>query len=168
MFPLFNDRTDRLRQLSWRFRKLRRKWRNHWLWLPFFIPVYFYEQIRLGIFPRIHLQLLHTRSPWARKLYYMLYSTYGCELKTQYSISHYKVDIAIPKYKLALECDGEEFIHPKKQLQFQKKKHELGKQGWKVMRFSPRRLSKQMDQVIYEITEYTDIVKRRKYPRQLT
>jgi hypothetical protein len=36
------------------------------------------------------------------------------------------------------------------------------------MRFSRRRLSGQMDQVIREITEYTDIMKRRKSPGQFT
>ena len=168
MFPLFNNHSDRLRQLSWRFRKLRRKWRNHWLYLPIFIPVSFYEQIRLGIFPRIHLQLLNTRSPKERMLYYKLYSIYGHELKSRYSISRYQVDIAIPKYKLALDCDGEEFIHPKKQLLSQKKKHELAKHGWKLMRFSPRRLSTQADQIIREITEYTNIAKKRKHPGQST
>ncbi|KYQ86588.1 MULTISPECIES: DUF559 domain-containing protein [Thermoactinomyces] len=168
MLPLFNNRTDRCCQLSWKFRKLRRKWRHHWLWIPFFIPVWIYEQVRLGFFPFIHFQLLHTCNPWERKLYYALYSKFGRDVKIRYPIHRHRVAIAIPKYKLALECDGDTVIRPKKQLRFQTKKHDLGKQGWKVMRFSRRRLSGEMDQVIREITEYTNIMKKRKSPGQFT
>ncbi len=150
----------------WKFRKLKRHLHQHkWLFFPVLFVAYSVEQVRLGLFPRVGLRLLRTESPLERRLYYALRSKYKEELKTQYTIGSYKVDLAIPNYKLALECDGTDlFVNPKNQSRHQKQLHDLRKQGWKVMRFSRRRLLKQMDQVVFEITEYTNKRATGKFP----
>ncbi|MBA4601512.1 endonuclease domain-containing protein [Thermoactinomyces mirandus] len=150
----------------WKFRKLKRHLLRHkWLFFPFLFISYIIEQIRLGMFPCVSLRLLRTESPLERRLYYALRSKYSDELKTQYTIGSYKVDLAIPKYKLALECDGTDlFVNPKSQSHHQKQQHDLRNRGWRVMRFSRRRLLKQMDQVVSEITEYTNKGATGKFP----
>ena len=67
----------------------------------------------------------------------------------------YKVDIAIPKIKLAIEVDG--MTHKLKKWKFlDKRKTEiLNKLGWKVLRFWNQEIIENLPKVIKEIQKYT-------------
>src|SRR3954465_15678839 len=77
------------------------------------IGLFFYQWIKTAKIP--DLQYIRTRkSPIERRLYVAL-KTAGYRVKAQYAMGAYRCDLAIPKYKLVIECDGEAYHSSKKQ-----------------------------------------------------
>ncbi|TCS96812.1 endonuclease domain-containing protein [Hazenella coriacea] len=95
-------------------------------------------------------QYTKTHSPIERKLYNALKNKY--RPKTQVKCGRYSIDIAIPKYKIAIETDGKAYHSSYKQ-----KKHNRGKTqyleglGWTVLRFSGSQVNGKMGLVIFQI-----------------
>lgn len=68
----------------------------------------------------------------------------GHYIKTQYKIGKYRLDMAIPDLKLAIEADGE-FWHYSTPEQIEKDKKRdayLRSLGWKTLRFPGKRIKK--------------------------
>ncbi|WP_245596765.1 endonuclease domain-containing protein [Shimazuella kribbensis] len=81
-------------------------------------------------------QYAKTQSPIERKLYNLLKQK-GYRLKTQVPCGKYFIDIAIPRYKLAIECDGKAYhSSPEQKRHDERKNRYLRKNGWSVLRFS--------------------------------
>lgn len=81
-------------------------------------------------------QYAKTQSPIERRLYNLLKGK-GYRIKTQVPCGKFFIDIAIPKYKLAIECDGKAYhSSPDQKRHDERKNRYLRKNGWSVLRFS--------------------------------
>lgn len=71
---------------------------------------------------------------------------------TQYPIRRYRIDVALPEYQLAIECDGKCF-HSSKEAKAHDKKRDayLRSIGWKTLRFSGSTINRDMSKVITRI-----------------
>lgn len=71
---------------------------------------------------------------------------------TQYPIRRYRIDLALPEYRLAIECDGKEFHSSKKAKAHDRKRDAyLRSIGWKTLRFSGSKINGDIGQVISRI-----------------
>ncbi|MDP4550850.1 DUF559 domain-containing protein [Alkalihalobacillus macyae] len=90
-------------------------------------------------------------SPIERRLYKSLKHN-GYRLETQVHCGPYRIDIVLPSYKIAIECDGKPFHSSAEQKAHDRKKNAyLRLHGWKVMRFSGRQINSNMSQVLSRI-----------------
>lgn len=93
-------------------------------------------------------------SPIETRLYKALKFN-GYSPVTQHPVGRYRIDIAFPGSLLALECDGKEFhSSPKQKAHDRRKDRYLKENGWTVLRFSGRRIYKEMPQVLGTIEEH--------------
>lgn len=78
----------------------------------------------------------------------------GYDLKTQVKCGRYRIDIAIPRYNLAIECDGKKYHStPKQRAHDRKKNAHLRKEGWKVLRFSGSQIHRNLPSVLRKIQD---------------
>jgi very-short-patch-repair endonuclease len=138
-------------------------WRVKLILLPLVILKYMVEQVCLGHFPGFDFGMLKTKSRLERRLYYAIRHKYKGKIKAQYPCGPYSIDFALPKYKLALECDGNGYFSQKR-VKYRRRDEYLRKHGWKVMRFTGNRLKHQLDETVNEITEYTTKMDLYKWP----
>jgi very-short-patch-repair endonuclease len=138
-------------------------WRLKLILLPLVILKYMGEQVCLGHFPGFDFGMLKTKSLLERRLYYAIRHKYKGKIKTQYPCGPYSIDFALPKYKLALECDGNGYYY-RKRVKCRRRDEYLRKHGWKVMRFNGNRLKHRLDDAVNEITEYTTKIDLYKWP----
>lgn len=79
---------------------------------------------------------------------------------TQYPIRRYRIDVALPEYRLAIECDGKDFHSSKKAKAHDRKRDAyLRSIGWKTLRFSGSTINRDMSKVITRIE--SEIQKKR-------
>jgi very-short-patch-repair endonuclease len=92
-----------------------------------------------------------------QKLYYALLSA-GYDVRKQAKCGPYYVDIALPKYKIAIECDGKDFHSSPSQKKYDKKRSAyLYRHGYKhVIRFTGSEINKNP----YECVNKIDAVVR--------
>ncbi|WP_339063542.1 DUF559 domain-containing protein [Tepidibacillus marianensis] len=91
---------------------------------------------------------IKTESPIERHLYDALYSR-GHNIVTQYPMGKYRIDIAFPQYKIAIECDGHQFHSSKEAKERDKRKDKLLRsKGWKVIRIPGWMIYKSLPRVI--------------------
>jgi very-short-patch-repair endonuclease len=59
------------------------------------------------------------------------------KIEAQYAVGEYRLDIAFPDYKLAIECDGQDY-HSSNEDRFRDTERDqvLRREGWTTMRFS--------------------------------
>lgn len=125
------------------------------------IPLYYLlDHIRSPEFADVSYvdnQRLKCESPIEVRLYGAL-TTRGYYVTTQVPCGKYRIDIALPQYKLAIECDGKAYhSSPAQKAHDSRKNAYLRKNGWKVLRFSGRRINRNMPKVIRDIEENTHI-----------
>lgn len=90
-------------------------------------------------------------SPIERRLYRAL-SHNGYRLQCQVQCGAYRIDLVLPAYKIAIECDGKPYHSSAEQKAHDRKKNAyLQKHGWKVMRFSGRQINHNMSHVLSRI-----------------
>lgn len=64
-------------------------------------------------------------------------------LVCQHQIGRYSVDFALPKHKIAVECDGYEFHSTPDQIKNDRRRQrEIERAGWKVIRFTGSQLNR--------------------------
>lgn len=103
-----------------------------------------------------------SRSPIQERLYDALRKE-GYRVLAEYETCGYQVDLVIPKYRLAIECDGMAYhSHPKQKKLDRKKTAVLTKNCWKVMRFQGWEINKRLHRCIHQINEYTGIHHKKK------
>lgn len=81
----------------------------------------------------------------------------GYNPKTQVKCGPYRIDIALPEYRLAIECDGKKFHYSLEQKRHDaRKNYYLKKNGWRVCRISGKSINNNINKVLNHI-------ERRKY-----
>lgn len=90
-------------------------------------------------------------SPIERRLYDAL-QLRGYYVRTQVPCGKYRIDLALPAYKIAIECDGRAYHSSTEQKAHDRRKDAyLRKNGWKVLRFSGRMIYRDLPKVIARI-----------------
>lgn len=93
-----------------------------------------------------------------RKLYDALLFN-GYYVKTQVPCGKYRIDLTLPRYKLAIECDGKEFHSSSSQKAHDKRKNAyLRKNGWKVLRFSGSRIHSKLPEILTRIKKEIQLI----------
>lgn len=93
------------------------------------------------------------QSPIERRLYDALKAR-GEYVRTQVPCGRYSIDIALPAYNLAIECDGKAYHStPKQKAHDRRKDRYLKENGWKVLRFSGSRITKDLRGIIKRIEQ---------------
>lgn len=86
-----------------------------------------------------------------RRLYDVLVAR-GEIVKAQVLCGKYRIDLTLPAYKIAIECDGKAFHStPKQKAHDQRKNRYLRKHGWKVLRFTGKAINGNIKAVITRI-----------------
>ncbi len=68
--------------------------------------------------------------------------------RTQYPIRRYRIDVALPEYRLAIECDGKAYHSSKKAKAHDRTRDAyLRSIGWKTLRFSRSAINGNMSKV---------------------
>lgn len=101
--------------------------------------------------PLIDPESMKVESAIERRLYDAL-KFRGEFIKTQVPCGKYRIDIALPAYKIAIECDGKAYHStPEQKARDSRKNAYLKKNGWKVLRFSGSRITKDLKGVMQRI-----------------
>ena len=76
----------------------------------------------------------------------------GYRVITQYPCGPYRIDLALPDYDLAIECDGEAYHSaPEQKRRDRRKDRYLRKYGWSVMRIKGKQINGDLPKVIARI-----------------
>lgn len=76
----------------------------------------------------------------------------GEYIRTQVPCGRYSIDIALPAYYIAIECDGKAYHStPEQKAHDRRKNTYLKKNGWKVLRFSGKRIYNDLNGIIKQI-----------------
>jgi very-short-patch-repair endonuclease len=120
--------------------------------LPIFALIYFTRYIQPNLPEKTYdHELLKCESPIERRLYNALKNN-GHIVRSQERCGPYRIDLILPIYKLAIECDGIEFHSTPYQIKHDKKKNAyLRKHGWSVMRIKGKDINGKMPSVISRI-----------------
>ncbi|MGE7651207.1 endonuclease domain-containing protein [Peribacillus frigoritolerans] len=71
---------------------------------------------------------------------------------TQYPIRRYRIDVALPEYRIAIECDGKAYHSSLKQKTHDRKRDKyLESKRWVTLRFSGKDINVNMSKVINRI-----------------
>lgn len=90
-------------------------------------------------------------SPIERRLYDAL-QLRGYYVQTQVPCGKYRIDLALPAYKIAIECDGRAYHStPQQKAHDRRKNAYLRKHGWRVLRFSGRMINRDLAKVLARI-----------------
>lgn len=83
-----------------------------------------------------------------RRLYEALKAN-GEYVKSQIPCGKYSIDLALPVYRIAIECDGKAYHSSEKQKVHDRRKDAfLRKNGWKVLRFTGKRIHNDIPRII--------------------
>ncbi|TDL92123.1 DUF559 domain-containing protein [Vibrio vulnificus] len=101
--------------------------------------------------PPYFVELDKCESPIEKKVLKALWMR-DYKATTQYPIRRYRIDVALPEYRLAIECDGKDFHSSKKAKAHDRKRDAYLKSiGWKTLRFSGSTINGNMSKVITRI-----------------
>lgn len=90
-------------------------------------------------------------SPIESRLYLALKHR-GEYVRTQVPCGRYSIDIALPGHRIAIECDGAAYHSTKAQKAHDRAKDKFLKaNGWKVLRFTGKRIYKDLNGIIKRI-----------------
>jgi very-short-patch-repair endonuclease len=96
-------------------------------------------------------EALKLESPIERRLYDALKSR-GEFVRTQVPCGKYRIDIALPGHHIAIECDGEAYHSTDEQIARDRRKNAyLRANGWRVLRFSGKRISRDLKGTVARI-----------------
>jgi len=121
------------------------------------IPLYYLvDHLRNPTFatvPPMDNQRAKCESPIEIRMYAAL-TTKGYYVQTQVPCGRYRIDIALPQYRLAIECDGKaNHSTPAQKAHDRKKDKYLRSQGWEVLRFSGKQIYGEMPKIIRRIED---------------
>jgi very-short-patch-repair endonuclease len=76
----------------------------------------------------------------------------------QYRCGPYRIDLALPEYRLAIECDGKEWHStPEQKRHDARKNYYLKKRGWKVCRLSGKTINNNIGYAINHIRKRVNV-----------
>lgn len=120
----------------------------------------------LGEKVRWDYQYAKTQSPIERKVYNALRGKYP--LKTQVPCGAYSIDIAIPRYRIAIETDGHSnHSTPEQKARDQRKDRYLKAHGWMVLRFSGSEVNGKLKWVLAQIHQHVEACRSPRRPRTM-
>lgn len=116
------------------------------------IVFYILHEIRirkLGVIKEDHAR--NPESPIEWRLYNALLFK-GETVETQVPCGRYRIDLVLPAYRIAIECDGKEFhSSPEQKAHDRRKNTYLRRNGWKVLRFSGSAINSRIGKVLARI-----------------
>ncbi|MGM7722823.1 endonuclease domain-containing protein [Metabacillus sp. Hm71] len=90
-------------------------------------------------------------SPIERRLFNAL-TFRGYSVRTQVRCGLYWIDLTLPTYRIAIECDGKSYhSSPEQKKRDNKKNNYLRRNGWSVLRFSGSDINGDMTKVIRRV-----------------
>jgi very-short-patch-repair endonuclease len=96
-------------------------------------------------------QRLKCESPIERQLYNALVMN-GYYVQTQVPCGKYRIDLALPSLKIAIEADGKAYHStPAQKAHDRRKNAYLRENGWRVLRFSGRQINRELGPVLARI-----------------
>lgn len=99
---------------------------------------------------------MKTESPIERRLFDALVFR-GYSPQTQVRCGKYRIDLALPSYNLALECDGKAYHSaPSQKARDRRRDAYLTEHGWKVLRFSGSQINGNLKGVLKRIENEID------------
>lgn len=110
-----------------------------------------YEIKPKEMLPPVDPESMKVESPIERRLYDCL-KFRGEIVKTQVPCGKYRIDIALTAHRIAIECDGKAYHStPEQKAHDRRKNAYLRRHGWKVLRFSGSRITKDLKGIIARI-----------------
>jgi very-short-patch-repair endonuclease len=101
----------------------------------------------------IDYEKIKCESPIERKLYNALKFN-GYYVRSQVPCGKYTIDLTLPMYSIAIECDGKAYHStPEQKAHDRRKDAYLRRKGWKVLRFSGSMINGNMGRVLKKIRE---------------
>ncbi len=121
--------------------------------------LFFYQWLKTAKLP--DLNYIRTRKSMIERRLYVALKKVGYRVKAQYTMGPYRCDLAIPKYKLVIECDGAAFHGTKHQQKLDKRKtaYIKRKHHWKVLRFTGSQINGEMEKCVEKIHQTTGMKK---------
>ncbi|BAU28182.1 uncharacterized protein DUF559 [Aneurinibacillus soli] len=90
------------------------------------------------------------------KLMFDALAKWDVVILTQVPIKQYQIDLFLPKYKLAIECDSIFHDTPEAQERDRKKDVAITEAGWKVIRVRDEEIKKDMTGVLSKVAQAMD------------
>lgn len=104
------------------------------------LSVFIYAAVKINRWTRARIQRLKTESPIERRLFDALYKR-GHNPRTQERVGRYRLDLAFPKRKIAIECDGHAYHStPEQKARDKRRDRYLVRNGWMVLRFTGKEI----------------------------
>lgn len=98
-------------------------------------------------------QIYNCESYIERRLYNALVFN-GYTVHTQVPCGGYRIDLTLPAYRVAIECDGKAYHStPQQKAHDRRKNAYLRRHGWKVLRFSGKAINGDLNRVMKRIRE---------------
>jgi very-short-patch-repair endonuclease len=109
------------------------------------------------MFDAVTMQRLKCESPIERRLYDALVVR-GYAVSTQVPCGKYRIDLALVGPRIAIECDGKAYhSSPEQKAHDRRKDAYLRKNGWKVLRFSGRQITRGLPHILHKIEEEVSV-----------
>ena len=110
-----------------------------------------YALYKLDIKIKIDTELMKCESFIESRLYRAVVLR-GFYVRTQMPCGKYRIDIALPTYRIAIECDGRAYHStPEQNAHDRRKNSYLRRHGWRVLRFSGSEINWNLSKVISKI-----------------
>jgi very-short-patch-repair endonuclease len=145
---LTSDEMDRVAAITW---DVKRRFERELAKRKATGKLDFKEQMR-AVFASIHEK---RESPIEERLLLALNGRSICSgrVKSQMEIGPYRIDLAFPEVKLAIECDGKEFhTDPVDRARDQKRDEYLRGLGWTVLRLTGAEIHREISRCIERVT----------------
>ena len=115
------------------------------------ILLFFKEWMYSGKIP--DFQLIKTRGNDLERKLYITLKREGYKIKSQYRIGNFRCKLAIPKYKLMIECEEKVIRVSESHKKLEQYKYKMIKQKykWKVIYFSCQEIEENIEKCIYKI-----------------
>ncbi|MED4456195.1 endonuclease domain-containing protein [Metabacillus fastidiosus] len=119
--------------------------------IPLYYAIDHLRNPKFATVPDVEHQYMKCESPIERRLYTALTSR-GYDVRTQVPCGRYRIDLALPQHRLAIECDGKAYhSSPEQKAHDRRKNAYLRKSGWRVLRFTGSQINSRIPKVIREI-----------------
>ncbi len=118
------------------------------------ISLFCFRMIEMPVNNNDHIPDINKcESPIERRVYNGLVQ-HGLYPNPQFKVGRYRIDLAFPYQKIAIECDGKAFHSSPGEKRHDKKRDEyLRSEGWIVLRFSGRKINRDLPGVVNKIKE---------------
>jgi very-short-patch-repair endonuclease len=109
------------------------------------------------MFDAVTTQRMKCESPIERRLYDALVVR-GYTVSTQVRCGKYRIDLALVGPRIAIECDGKAYhSSPEQKAHDRRKDAYLHKNGWKVLRFSGRQITRGLKYVLDKVEKEMNV-----------